>query len=177
MNERVEIYRVQPDEPLRGEAYAVPTTTDLVEQLREEHGPARQDRGPRTRERGAAPVINGHDMTIAHHEAGHAISALHFGRRVDFVGRERHGGLTTYDHELVACCHPRTSTDLGSLTPVTFPERTWSPGWQRAVRWSNGTSAALRVPPVARVAVRPHRGTQLAGRALRPTANDVVGQR
>ena len=36
MNERVEIYRVQPDEPLRGEAYAVPTTTDLVEQLREE---------------------------------------------------------------------------------------------------------------------------------------------
>ena len=46
-------------------------------------------------------MINGHDMTIAHHEAGHAIAALHFGRRVDFVGRERHRGLTTYDHELI----------------------------------------------------------------------------
>ena len=38
MNERVEIYRVGPqtDEPLRGEAYAVPNVDDLVEQLREE---------------------------------------------------------------------------------------------------------------------------------------------
>jgi hypothetical protein len=35
-------------------------------------------------------------MTIAHHEAGHAVAALHFGRQVDFVGRDRHNGLTTY---------------------------------------------------------------------------------
>ena len=35
MNERVEI-GVQPDEPMRGEVYTIPTN-DLVEQLREEN--------------------------------------------------------------------------------------------------------------------------------------------
>jgi hypothetical protein len=35
-------------------------------------------------------------MTIAHHESGHAVAALHYGRQVDFVGRDRHNGLTTY---------------------------------------------------------------------------------
>ena len=37
MSERVEIYGFQPDEALRGEVYTIPTTTDLVEQLREEN--------------------------------------------------------------------------------------------------------------------------------------------
>ena len=35
-------------------------------------------------------------MQIAHHESCHAVAALHYRRQVDFVGRDRHNGLTTY---------------------------------------------------------------------------------
>jgi len=67
-------------------------------------------------------VISGDDMVIAHHEACHAVAALHFGRRVDFVGRGRGHGLTTYDPVLVNGDLKRRAVESGVITLAPFFE-------------------------------------------------------
>jgi len=69
-------------------------------------------------------VIDGHDMTIAHHEAGHAVAALHFGRQVDFVGRDRHNGLTTYAPDVAEGDIKRYAIESGVICLAPFFENT-----------------------------------------------------
>ena len=67
-------------------------------------------------------MINGEDIRIAHHEAGHVVAGLHFGRRVDFVGRGRGHGLTRYDPVLVNGDIKRRAVESGVITLAPFFE-------------------------------------------------------
>ena len=69
-------------------------------------------------------MINGEDMRIAHHEAGHVVAGLHFGRRVDFVGRGPGHGLTRYDPVLVYGDIKRRAVESGVITLAPFFEDT-----------------------------------------------------
>ena len=67
-------------------------------------------------------MIKGEDMRIAHHEAGHVVAGLHFGRRVDFVGRGRGHGLTRYDPMVVKGDIERRAVESGVITLAPFFE-------------------------------------------------------
>lgn len=67
-------------------------------------------------------MINGEDMRIAHHEAGHVVAGLHFGRRVDLVGRSRGHGLTRCDPVLVNSEITRRAVESGVITLAPFFE-------------------------------------------------------